>query len=88
MLPVVLVDFTAVQEVRPPIYARVASALDLYAHLGFRDHPIWGVNVVHDGLHCEIICGWRSSTSNVRILAKFLQHHLDESTLQRSYVFQ
>ena len=43
----------------------LASAVDMYAHLGIRDHPIWGVHITLD-MKCQVFLAFRSSDDDVR----------------------
>ncbi|KAK7677498.1 hypothetical protein QCA50_019504 [Cerrena zonata] len=40
----------------------LGSAVDLYAHLGIKDHPVWGLLI--GGARCGVLMAWRSSENN------------------------
>lgn len=41
----------------------LVSAVDLYANLGVKDHPVWGLLI--GGMRCGVLMAWRSSVNNV-----------------------
>ena len=50
----------------------LASALDLYAHLGIKDHPVWGLMV--GGARCVVLMAQRSSVNDV---SEFITPYFD-----------
>ncbi|KAK7692146.1 hypothetical protein QCA50_003765 [Cerrena zonata] len=42
--------------------AHLVSAVDMYAHFGIKDYPVWGVFI--GGARCGIMMGWRSSVND------------------------
>lgn len=65
--PVILAEFKKTESTDKALhqlYTYMVSAIDMYASLGLKDHPVWGVFT--NGAEGGILLGWRSSKTDVR----------------------